>query len=185
MSPNPNPSKPDRFKRGDINYRHLPKQIVPETTDGIVRNREGTEQFGSPLCIVISTGDFNDGQSHGLVVVPVKLTDNVDTVKLVGVRSTWVRVIVRGKHAAGKPFFVWMNPTRAHVLTHLSPKYEAMRNPETDFGLEEAALKQMDDNIGVALDWLTDNGLEDNTIVIFNTDNGAEVYKRAAFSRID
>jgi arylsulfatase len=31
----------------------------------------------------------------------------------------------------GKPFFVWMNPTRAHVLTHLSPKYDAMRNPET------------------------------------------------------
>jgi hypothetical protein len=26
---------------------------------------------------------------------------------------------------ANKPFFVWMNPTRAHVLTHLSPKYDA------------------------------------------------------------
>jgi len=37
--------------------------------------------------------------------------------------------------------------TVAHVLTHLSPKYDAMRNPQTGFGLEEAALKQMDDNI--------------------------------------
>ena len=75
-----------------------------------------------------------------------------------------------------KPFFVWMNPTRAHVLTHLSPKYDAMRNPETDFGLEEAALKQMDDNVGVVLNWLKENGLDENTIVVFTTDNGAEVY---------
>jgi arylsulfatase A-like enzyme len=76
----------------------------------------------------------------------------------------------------GKPFFAWMNPTRAHVNTYLSAKYDAMRNPETDFGLEEAALKQMDDNVGVVLSWLKDNGLDDNTIVVFTTDNGAEVY---------
>ena len=25
----------------------------------------------------------------------------------------------------GKPFFVWLNPTRMHIVTHLSPKYEA------------------------------------------------------------
>jgi arylsulfatase A-like enzyme len=75
-----------------------------------------------------------------------------------------------------KPFFVWMNPTRAHVLTHLSAKYDAMRNPTTDFGLEEAALKQLDDNVGNVLDWLKTSGVDKNTIVIFTTDNGAEVY---------
>jgi len=30
----------------------------------------------------------------------------------------------------GKPFFLWLNPTRMHVYTHLSEKYEAMRTPE-------------------------------------------------------
>jgi arylsulfatase A-like enzyme len=62
------------------------------------------------------------------------------------------------------------------VLTHLSPTYDAMRNPETDFGLEEAAMRQLDDNVGVVLNWLKANSLDENTIVVFTTDNGAEVY---------
>jgi arylsulfatase A-like enzyme len=78
--------------------------------------------------------------------------------------------------AANKPFFVWMNPTRAHVLTHLSPKYEAMRNEDSGWGEEEAAMTQLDDNIGVVLQWVKDQGLEQNTIVVFTTDNGGEVF---------
>ena len=78
--------------------------------------------------------------------------------------------------AAGKPFFVWMNTTRAHVLTHLSPKYEAMRNAKSGWGEEEAAMKQLDDNVGVVMRWLKDQGLEQNTIVVFTTDNGAETF---------
>jgi len=30
----------------------------------------------------------------------------------------------------GKPFFLWLNPTRMHVVTHLSDKYQKMRTPE-------------------------------------------------------
>jgi arylsulfatase A-like enzyme len=78
--------------------------------------------------------------------------------------------------ASGKPFFVWMNPTRAHVLTHLSPKYDAMRNDKTGWGEEEAGMKQLDDNVGVVMKWLKEEGLDQDTIVIFTTDNGAEVY---------
>ena len=49
-------------------------------------------------------------------------------------------------------------------------------NPETNFGLEEAGMAQLDDSIGDLLKELDDIGLADNTIVVFTTDNGAEVF---------
>jgi len=77
---------------------------------------------------------------------------------------------------AGKPFFVWHNPTRVHVFTYLSPKYQAMMNFKSGYGLEEAAMAQLDDNVGALLAHLDAIGEADNTIVIFTTDNGAEVF---------
>src|SRR5262245_17060415 len=69
-----------------------------------------------------------------------------------------------------KPFFIWMNPTRMHVYTHLSPKYAAMQNPQNSWYTEEAGMAQMDDDIGGVLQHLKDVGM-DNTIVVFTTDN--------------
>jgi arylsulfatase len=74
----------------------------------------------------------------------------------------------------GKPFFLWLNPTRMHVITHLSPKYEAMRTPENGWSIEEGGMAQLDDVVGSVMKYLKDNGMEDNTIIAFSTDNGAE-----------
>ncbi len=76
----------------------------------------------------------------------------------------------------GKPFFVWLNPTRMHIVTHLSPKYEAMRNSENGWSEEEAGMAQLDDDIGLVMQKLKDMGEDDNTIVVFTTDNGTELF---------
>jgi arylsulfatase A-like enzyme len=73
-----------------------------------------------------------------------------------------------------KPFFVWLNPTRMHVVTHLSEKYESMRTSENGWSIQEAGMAQLDDIVGSVMAYLKNNGLDDNTIVVFTTDNGAE-----------
>jgi len=76
----------------------------------------------------------------------------------------------------GKPFFIWHNTTRMHIFSFIPPKYQAMMNYKSNYGLEEAGMAQMDDCIGEILQHLQDIGEADNTIVIFTTDNGAEVF---------
>jgi arylsulfatase A-like enzyme len=74
----------------------------------------------------------------------------------------------------GKPFFLWLNPTRMHVVTHLSDKYENMRTPENGWSVEEAGMAQLDDIVGAVLQKVKDMGVDNNTIIAFSTDNGAE-----------
>lgn len=74
-----------------------------------------------------------------------------------------------------KPFFVWHNTTRMHIWTFLSDKYSKMMNSQTNYGTEEAGMVQLDDIVGSLMKKLEELGIADNTIVIFTTDNGAEV----------
>ena len=76
--------------------------------------------------------------------------------------------------ADGKPFFLWLNPTRMHVVTHLSDKYENTRTPENGWSVEEAGMAQLDDIVGAVMKHVKDNGIDGNTIIVFSTDNGAE-----------
>jgi arylsulfatase len=97
---------------------------------------------------------------------------NMETVDEV-IRDKTLEFIDKARQQ-NKRFFVWLNPTRMHVVTHLAEKYEAMRTPENGWSIEEAGMAQLDDVVGAVLAHLRDNDLDNNTIVIFTTDNGAE-----------
>lgn len=68
-----------------------------------------------------------------------------------------------------KPFFVWHNLTRMHMHTHLSEKYDGV----TGYGLYADGVKEMDDIVGELLSLLEELDVDDNTLVMFSTDNGA------------
>jgi arylsulfatase len=63
-----------------------------------------------------------------------------------------------------------------HVTTHLSPKYQAMRDSKNGWTIQEAGMAQLDDDVGAVMTKLKDLGIDDDTIVVFTTDNGTEVF---------
>ena len=69
------------------------------------------------------------------------------------------------------PFFVWFNTTRMHVFTHL--KDESVGR--TGKGLHADGMAEHDAMVGVLLKQLDDLGIADDTIVLYTTDNGAEL----------
>src|SRR6266849_458478 len=91
------------------------------------------------------------------------------------IRDAALKCVDKAK-ADGKPFFVWLNPTRMHIVTHLSEKYEKMRNSENGWSEEEAGMAQLDDDIGLVMQKLKGMGVDDNTILVFTTDNGTELF---------
>ena len=73
---------------------------------------------------------------------------------------------------ANQPFFIWYNTSRMHVFTHLSPKWEG----KTGYGVYADGMVEHDADIGIMLDELKKLGVEDNTIVMYSSDNGAECF---------
>lgn len=69
------------------------------------------------------------------------------------------------------PWFCYFNPTRMHVFTHLKPSSVG----KTGLGLYPDGMVELDDYVGQLLQKLDDLKVTDNTIVVFTTDNGAEV----------
>jgi arylsulfatase A-like enzyme len=73
---------------------------------------------------------------------------------------------------ANKPFFVWWNSTRMHIFTHLKPASEG----KTGLGVYADGMVEHDAMVGQLLAKLKELGVDQNTIVMYSTDNGAETF---------
>jgi arylsulfatase A-like enzyme len=73
---------------------------------------------------------------------------------------------------ADKPFFVWWNSTRMHIWTRLKAESEG----KTGLGIYPDGMVEHDGHVGQLLDKLKELGIDQNTIVMYSTDNGAEVF---------
>ncbi|ASR06333.1 sulfatase-like hydrolase/transferase [Rhizobium leguminosarum bv. viciae] len=73
---------------------------------------------------------------------------------------------------AEKPFFCWFNSTRMHIYTHL----KAESKGKTGLGIVADGMAEFDGMVGQLLDQLDELGIAENTIVVWTTDNGAEVF---------
>ncbi|NMM48279.1 arylsulfatase [Marinigracilibium pacificum] len=68
-----------------------------------------------------------------------------------------------------EPFFVWHNTTRMHYRTNLNDEYQG----KSGYGLYADGMMELDDDVGELLNLLEELGVDENTIVMFSTDNGA------------
>lgn len=76
---------------------------------------------------------------------------------------------------ADKPFFVWLNTSRMHVYTHLPDEWQYSAEKYTsEYDVHGSGMMQHDHDVGLVLDFLKENGLEENTLVWYSTDNGPE-----------
>jgi arylsulfatase len=73
---------------------------------------------------------------------------------------------------ADKPFFLWWNSTRMHIWTRLKAESQG----KTGLGIYPDGMVEHDAMVGEVLDKLKALGLDDNTIVMYSTDNGAEKF---------
>lgn len=72
----------------------------------------------------------------------------------------------------GKPFFTWVNTSRMHVWTRLSPRWEG----KSGYGLYADGMLEHDHDVGLLLKKLDDLKIAENTIVIYTSDNGAQTF---------
>lgn len=144
------------------NLYHLNAEEEPENPD-YPKDPAFAEKFG-PRGVIKSSAD---GQIEDTGPLTKKRMETVDVETLDAAMNFMERAV-----AAEKPFFVWWNSTRMHIFTHLKPESEGV----TGQGIYADGMAEHDGHVGQLLDKLEELGVEDNTVVMYSTDNGAETF---------
>jgi arylsulfatase A-like enzyme len=143
------------------NLYHLNAEEEPEHED-YPKDAAFAKRFG-PRGVIHS---FADGRINDTGALTRKRMETVDEEFL----AASLKFIDKA-HKAGKPFFVWFNSTRMHVFTRLKPESRGV----TGQGLYADGMTEHDGHVGQLLDKLDELGIADNTIVMYSTDNGADL----------
>jgi arylsulfatase A-like enzyme len=143
------------------NLYHLNAEEEPENVD-YPKDPEFGEQFG-PRGVIKSSAD---GKLEDTGPLTRKRMETIDYEVTDGALDFMDRA-----HASGKPFFLWWNSTRMHIWTHLRAEAEG----KTGLGIYPDGMVEHDGHIGQILAKLDELGIADDTIVMYSTDNGAEV----------
>jgi arylsulfatase len=144
------------------NLYHLNAEEEPEYAD-YPRNPEFKKKFG-PRGVIHS---FADGRITDTGPLTRKRMETID-------REVTEKALDFMQRAAKaeKPFFLWWNSTRMHIFTHLHADAEG----KTGYGIYADGMVEHDGHVGQVLAKLKELGLDENTIVMYSTDNGAETF---------
>jgi len=144
------------------NLYHLNAEEEPENPD-YFKNPALRKQFG-PRGVIHS---FDDGRITDTGPLTRKRMETIDE----EVTAKALDFMERAKKA-DKPFFIWWNSTRMHIFTHLKAESEG----KTGLGVYADGMVEHDGQVGQVLAKLKELGLDENTIVMYSTDNGAETF---------
>ncbi len=143
------------------NLYHLNAEDEPEHPD-YPKDPAFKKKFG-PRGVIHS---FADGKVQDTGPLNKKRMETID--EEVAAKTL---AFIDNAHKAKKPFFVWFNSTRMHVWTRLKKESQGVSGQ----GLYADGMVEHDGHVGQLLDQLEKLGIADNTIVMYATDNGAEL----------